>query len=51
MGDPGDVRTRLETSLARIEAGDFEPTPGAWCSFCDFRAFCDAGKKWVAENV
>jgi DNA helicase II / ATP-dependent DNA helicase PcrA len=51
MGDPQSVRSRLETSLARIEARDFEPTPGTWCSYCDFRAFCDAGKAWVAENL
>ncbi len=50
MDDPALVRSRLEASLASIDAGAFDPTPGAWCSFCDFRGFCDAGKAWLAEN-
>jgi hypothetical protein len=51
MGDPAEVRARVAGSLERIEAGDFEPTPGAWCGFCDFKAFCDAGKAWLAANA
>jgi DNA helicase-2/ATP-dependent DNA helicase PcrA len=50
MDDPVEVRSRLEASLASIEAGAFDPTPGTWCTFCDFRGFCDAGKAWLTEN-
>ena len=51
MGDPDQIRARLEQDLTSIAAGRFDPTPGAWCSFCDFRGFCDAGKAWLAENA
>jgi DNA helicase-2/ATP-dependent DNA helicase PcrA len=51
MGDPADVRDRVEASLEAITAGAFEPTPGAWCSWCDFRSFCDAGRTWLADNA
>jgi DNA helicase-2/ATP-dependent DNA helicase PcrA len=51
MGDPAEVRARVAGSLELIEAGEFEPTPGAWCGFCDFKAFCDAGKAWLAANA
>jgi DNA helicase-2/ATP-dependent DNA helicase PcrA len=50
MGDPDEIRARIETSLSAIGRGEFDPTPGAWCGFCDFRAFCDAGKEWLAAN-
>jgi DNA helicase-2/ATP-dependent DNA helicase PcrA len=50
MGDPGVVRARVEASLAAIEAGMYEPTPGRWCSYCDFKSFCGAGRAWLAEN-
>jgi DNA helicase-2/ATP-dependent DNA helicase PcrA len=51
MGDPAEVRARVETSLAAIEAGVYEPTPGRWCSFCDFKSFCGAGQAWLADNA
>jgi DNA helicase II / ATP-dependent DNA helicase PcrA len=50
MGDPAEVRQRVAASLAGIARGDFEPTPGAQCRHCDFRAFCDAGTAWIAAN-
>jgi DNA helicase-2/ATP-dependent DNA helicase PcrA len=50
MGDPDEVRARIEVSLSAIAEGTFDPTPGTWCGFCDFRAFCDAGKDWLAAN-
>jgi DNA helicase-2/ATP-dependent DNA helicase PcrA len=50
MGDPDEVRGRMRDSLERIAEGAFEPTPGSWCSFCDFRSFCDAGKAWLAAQ-
>jgi DNA helicase II / ATP-dependent DNA helicase PcrA len=51
MGDPGEVRGRIEASLGAIEAGIFDPTPGRWCGFCDFKSFCDAGRAWLADNA
>ena len=51
MGDPADVRSRVAATLASIERGEYEPTPGRWCTFCDFKGFCDAGKAWLAENT
>jgi DNA helicase-2/ATP-dependent DNA helicase PcrA len=51
MGDPADVRARVATSLDQIGTGVYEPTPGRWCGFCDFKGFCDAGKAWLAENA
>ena len=50
MADPSDVRTRVEASLTAIGDRAFEPTPGRWCTHCDFRSFCDAGSAWLAEN-
>jgi DNA helicase-2/ATP-dependent DNA helicase PcrA len=50
MGDPEEVRGRVAASLERIGAGAFEPTPGRWCGYCDFRSFCDAGAAWLAAN-
>jgi DNA helicase-2/ATP-dependent DNA helicase PcrA len=51
MGDPDDVRGRVASSLARIGAAEFDPTPGAWCGYCDFKGFCDAGRAWLAANA
>jgi DNA helicase-2/ATP-dependent DNA helicase PcrA len=51
MGDAGQVRARVAASLEAIGSGEFEPTPGRWCGFCDFKSFCDAGKAWLADNA
>jgi hypothetical protein len=51
MGDPEEVRGRVADSLGSIERGEFDPTPGRWCGFCDFKGFCDAGTTWLAENA
>ena len=51
MDDPAVVRDRVETSLTAIGDGAFDPTPGEWCSHCDFRSFCDAGQAWLAEQA
>ncbi|TSC73159.1 MAG: hypothetical protein G01um101438_182 [Parcubacteria group bacterium Gr01-1014_38] len=32
---------RVEDIAARIRSGDFRPTPGHHCRFCDFRKICD----------
>ena len=50
MDDPAAVRSRVETSLTAIGEGEFDPTPGRWCTHCDFRSFCDAGKAWLAAS-
>ena len=50
MDDPATVRARVLRSLEAIAAGSFDPTPGPWCTHCDFRSFCDAGQAWLAEQ-
>ena len=50
MDDPALVRERVDASLTAIGDGAFEPTPGRWCTHCDFRSFCDAGQAWLASN-
>jgi len=50
MDDPALVRSRVEASLAAIGEGAFDPTPGRWCTHCDFRSFCDAGQAWLASS-
>ena len=45
------MRERVASWLRGIAAEAFEPTPGPQCRVaCDFLAFCDAGKAWVAAN-
>jgi DNA helicase-2/ATP-dependent DNA helicase PcrA len=51
MGDADEVRARVAASLERIGAAAFDPTPGTWCGFCDFKRFCDAGTAWLAANA
>ncbi len=51
MEDPSVVRERVATSLRSIDAGSFDPTPGAQCTYCDFRAFCSEGKAWLAREA
>jgi DNA helicase-2/ATP-dependent DNA helicase PcrA len=50
MDDPALVRSRVEASLAAVGDGAFDPTPGRWCTHCDFRSFCDAGQAWLRAN-
>lgn len=49
MEDPEVVKARVAESLRSIDAGAFEPTPGAQCTYCDFQAFCAEGKAWLAN--
>ena len=51
MGDPDVVRERVQTSLSAIGGGVFDPTPGRWCGYCDFKGFCATGRSWLAENA
>jgi DNA helicase-2/ATP-dependent DNA helicase PcrA len=50
MPDPEAIRERVAATLAGVSAGSFDPTPGPPCTYCDFRAFCEAGKAWLAER-
>jgi len=50
MDDPEQVRARLAGSLDAIAAGQFDPTPGPQCVHCDFKAFCDQGRAWLANS-
>ncbi|MGZ8629981.1 MAG: ATP-dependent DNA helicase [Actinomycetota bacterium] len=50
MDDPAEVRARVEASLTAIGDGAFDPTPGRWCTHCDFRSFCNAGQAWLASE-
>jgi DNA helicase-2/ATP-dependent DNA helicase PcrA len=47
MDDPAAIRARVVEALRSIEAGEFDPTPGRQCTYCDFRAFCTEGKTWL----
>ncbi|MFL5768004.1 MAG: ATP-dependent DNA helicase [Actinomycetota bacterium] len=50
-GDPATTRARLLESFERMAAGEFEPTPGPQCAWCDFLPFCDAGQAYMAARV
>ena len=43
-----EIAARIRAPLERMAAGQFAPTPGEQCRWCDFRPFCDAGKAYVA---
>lgn len=51
MGDVGAVKDRVVSALGAIDGGDFEPTPGSQCRYCDFRSFCDSGQRWLEANA
>ena len=40
----------LTAMFGQVQAGRFEPRPGAICGSCDFLRFCDAGKEHVATT-
>ena len=42
------ARAHLERLTGGIESREFEPTPGEWCTNCDFLQFCDAGQEEVS---
>jgi DNA helicase II / ATP-dependent DNA helicase PcrA len=50
VDDVAGVRERVSAWLRGIADARFEPTPGEHCRWCDFRAFCEPGTAWVAEN-
>jgi DNA helicase-2/ATP-dependent DNA helicase PcrA len=43
------ARSTLEGLTEAIEAERFEPTPGDWCSGCDFLRFCPEGRAEVGR--
>jgi DNA helicase-2/ATP-dependent DNA helicase PcrA len=50
MEEPDAVKARVTEALRSIDAGAFNATPGPYCTYCDFRAFCPEGKSWLAER-
>ena len=45
------TRERSRAALRRMAEGEFDPTPGPQCGWCDFLSFCEAGQKYVAANA
>lgn len=50
IDDVEGVRDRVGAWVRSISQGEFEPTPGRQCRWCDFAPFCDAGTAWLAEH-
>ena len=50
VDDPDEIRARVGAWLKGVAAGEFEPTPGPQCRWCDFSPFCDAGKQYLSEQ-
>ena len=46
-----ETRERVRAALRRMAGGEFDPTPGEQCGWCDFLSFCEAGQKYVAANA
>jgi hypothetical protein len=46
-GDPERTRERVIAAIQGMAAGEFGPAPSQHCRWCDFLAFCDAGKAHV----
>ena len=46
-GDPERTRDRIIAAIKGMAAGEFGPAPSQHCRWCDFLAFCDAGKAHV----
>ncbi len=44
------VREALTSTLDRVAAGRFGPTPGTWCRACDFLSVCPAGQSRQPEG-
>ncbi len=38
------ARKEIEKLAKEISQSDFEPTPGRWCDFCDYKLICEAWK-------
>ena len=49
--DVDAVRRRIGAWLRGIGAGEFEPTPGEHCRWCDFRPFCPPGQAWYEASA
>jgi DNA helicase-2/ATP-dependent DNA helicase PcrA len=46
-GNPEETRGRVLEALTAMAAGEFEPTPGPQCRWCDFLPFCAPGRRYV----
>lgn len=44
LGTPKEleaVQQKIIKTISQIEKGEFPPTPGPWCKFCDFKDICE----------
>ena len=49
-GDTQTTRSRTVAWLGAIARGEFTPTPGPQCRWCDFLPFCDEGRKHMERT-
>jgi DNA helicase-2/ATP-dependent DNA helicase PcrA len=49
-GDVEETRARAAEALRGIAAGQFQPTPGDYCRWCDFLQFCEPGRKHLGDS-
>jgi DNA helicase-2/ATP-dependent DNA helicase PcrA len=49
-GPVDEIRERVGEWLRGIGEGQFAPTPGDQCRWCDFLPFCDAGRAFQASR-
>jgi DNA helicase II / ATP-dependent DNA helicase PcrA len=40
-----ELKEKIKNQIAKIKEGEFKPTPGWQCSFCDFKDICDFAQK------
>ena len=43
-GTKNQAIERIQTALAGIKSGGFDPSPGPHCRFCDFQDLCPTSK-------
>ena len=49
--DLDDARARIDAAAGTVLAGDYTPTPGWLCDWCDFRSICPAWPDDAAEEA
>lgn len=49
-GDPEEIRAQILETLAAAGSGEFSPSPGPQCRWCDFLSFCAEGRAHLAEK-
>ncbi|MGH2739363.1 MAG: ATP-dependent helicase [Actinomycetota bacterium] len=50
-GDPEETRARVAEAFSRMSRGEFDPSPGPQCHWCDFRVVCAAGQEYVRAEA